>query len=357
MTGLTSLSNSTTSTRGASASAAAAGITRRSAATVAARRRPSARPRGAFTTLPTVPAPLSDQGSDPSGSTPRSAAGPQPSRSQSVREGCERLAAEAQGAPPLWPRRWPDASSSSSRSPWPFPASPPRARLARGARARRSAARARSAPRDPDAVPARRDPLARPGAGRAADAVDDRAVVGLDARAGGDRGRAGLRQRRAPHDRASWRVGAPVWVGRAVAVEVRTVGRVTRARALTVRSPVSKVPLRRRRLTRRPAARRACGMAGRRGDRQGQAELRGHAADGARPSHGRDEHVHAAPGARRSCARSSSTTSRATAGTTSATTRSSTASARSTRVAPAASTATWSGPTRAGSTPARSASR
>ena len=41
-----------------------------------------------------------------------------------------------------------------------------------------------------------------------------------------------------------WRVGAPVWVGRAVAVEVRTSGRVTRARALTVRSPVSKVPFR-----------------------------------------------------------------------------------------------------------------
>jgi flagellar hook assembly protein FlgD len=41
-----------------------------------------------------------------------------------------------------------------------------------------------------------------------------------------------------------WRVGAPVWVGRAIAVEVRTVGRVTRARALTVRSPVSKVPFR-----------------------------------------------------------------------------------------------------------------
>jgi len=41
-----------------------------------------------------------------------------------------------------------------------------------------------------------------------------------------------------------WRVGAPVWVGRAVAVEVRAFGRVTRARALTVRSPVSKVPSR-----------------------------------------------------------------------------------------------------------------
>jgi N-acetylmuramoyl-L-alanine amidase len=41
-----------------------------------------------------------------------------------------------------------------------------------------------------------------------------------------------------------WRKSAPVWVGHAVAVEVRTSGRVTRARALTVRSPVSKVPLR-----------------------------------------------------------------------------------------------------------------
>jgi hypothetical protein len=41
-----------------------------------------------------------------------------------------------------------------------------------------------------------------------------------------------------------WRLGAPVWVGNADRVEVRVHGRVTRARALTVRSPVSKVPLR-----------------------------------------------------------------------------------------------------------------
>jgi len=41
-----------------------------------------------------------------------------------------------------------------------------------------------------------------------------------------------------------WRLGEPVWVGRARGLEVRAVGRVTRARALTVRSPVSKVPLR-----------------------------------------------------------------------------------------------------------------
>jgi hypothetical protein len=41
-----------------------------------------------------------------------------------------------------------------------------------------------------------------------------------------------------------WRLGAPVWVGRADRVEVRAHGRVTRAQALTVRSPVSKVPLR-----------------------------------------------------------------------------------------------------------------
>jgi N-acetylmuramoyl-L-alanine amidase len=44
--------------------------------------------------------------------------------------------------------------------------------------------------------------------------------------------------------RASWRMSAPVWVGQAVALEVRTIGRVTRVRALTVRSPVSKVGLR-----------------------------------------------------------------------------------------------------------------
>jgi flagellar hook assembly protein FlgD len=41
-----------------------------------------------------------------------------------------------------------------------------------------------------------------------------------------------------------WRVSAPLWVGTAVALEVRAFGRVTRARALTVRSPVSKVPFR-----------------------------------------------------------------------------------------------------------------
>jgi hypothetical protein len=41
-----------------------------------------------------------------------------------------------------------------------------------------------------------------------------------------------------------WKKSAPVWVGRAVALEVRTSGRVTQARALTVRSPVSKVPMR-----------------------------------------------------------------------------------------------------------------
>jgi hypothetical protein len=41
-----------------------------------------------------------------------------------------------------------------------------------------------------------------------------------------------------------WRVSAPVWVGTAVALEVRTFARVTRARVLTVRSPVSKVPFR-----------------------------------------------------------------------------------------------------------------
>jgi len=41
-----------------------------------------------------------------------------------------------------------------------------------------------------------------------------------------------------------WRLGAPVWVGRGSGLEVRTIGRVTRARAYTVRSPISKVPLR-----------------------------------------------------------------------------------------------------------------
>jgi hypothetical protein len=41
-----------------------------------------------------------------------------------------------------------------------------------------------------------------------------------------------------------WRLGEPVWVGRGLGLQVRPIGRVTRARALTVRSPVSKVPLR-----------------------------------------------------------------------------------------------------------------
>ena len=41
-----------------------------------------------------------------------------------------------------------------------------------------------------------------------------------------------------------WRLGAPVWVGEADRVEVRAHGRVSRAQALTVRSPISKVPLR-----------------------------------------------------------------------------------------------------------------
>jgi len=41
-----------------------------------------------------------------------------------------------------------------------------------------------------------------------------------------------------------WRLGEPVWVGGGEGLEVRAIGRVTRARALTVRSPVSKVPLR-----------------------------------------------------------------------------------------------------------------
>jgi flagellar hook assembly protein FlgD len=41
-----------------------------------------------------------------------------------------------------------------------------------------------------------------------------------------------------------WHLGAPVWVGSGEGIEVRAVGRVSRARALTVRSPVSKVPLR-----------------------------------------------------------------------------------------------------------------
>ncbi len=42
----------------------------------------------------------------------------------------------------------------------------------------------------------------------------------------------------------AWRLGSPVWVGHADRVEVRIHGRVTRAEALTVSSPVSKVPVR-----------------------------------------------------------------------------------------------------------------
>ena len=146
-----------------------------------------------------------------------------------------------------------------------------------------------------DAVPARRDPLARAGAGRAADAVDDRAVVGLEAGAGGRRGRAGLRQRRASHEprlaRRGARLGGARDRGRGTDGRPRHTGPRTDGAEPRLQGAVPG-----RRLTRRPAARRACGMAGGRGDRQGQAELRGHAPDGARPSHGRDEHVHAAPG-------------------------------------------------------------
>ena len=53
--------------------------------------------------------------------------------------------------------------------------------------------------------------------------------------------------RASPEARATpgWRLGAPVWVGTADRVEVRVSrGKVTRAQALTVHSPVSRVPLR-----------------------------------------------------------------------------------------------------------------
>jgi hypothetical protein len=63
-------------------------------------------------------------------------------------------------------------------------------------------------------------------------------AVREDAGDGPDTGSGEARSTRA------WRLGAPVWVGQADGVEVRAVGRVTRARAVTVRSPVSKVPLR-----------------------------------------------------------------------------------------------------------------
>ena len=170
------------------------------------------------------------------------------------------------------------------------------ARVARGARApaRRRALPQRRATRD--AVPARRDPLARAGAGRAADAVGDRAVVAPGSRvqeAAEDAPDSGSAERRTSR---GWRVGAPVWVG----ARDRGRGADGRPRHTGARADGAEPRLQGavpgRRLTRRPAARRACGVAGGRGDRQGQAELRGHAPDGARPSHGRDEHVHAAPG-------------------------------------------------------------
>ena len=43
---------------------------------------------------------------------------------------------------------------------------------------------------------------------------------------------------------AGWRIGAPAWVGHATAIQTRRVGRVTRVRTFTVRSPVARVPLR-----------------------------------------------------------------------------------------------------------------
>ncbi len=57
----------------------------------------------------------------------------------------------------------------------------------------------------------------------------------------GDAPDASTREARASR---GWHLGAPVWVGRGDGLEVRTIGRVTRAQALTVRSPVSKVPMR-----------------------------------------------------------------------------------------------------------------
>ena len=94
-----------------------------------------------------------------------------------------------------------------------------------------------------------------------------------------------------------WRLGEPVWVGRGEGLEVRAIGRVTRARALTVRSPVSKVPLRTVAAAGLPQHRAAERLAGGRVDRSGQAAVRRHAADGLRPPHGGHQRLHAAPGA------------------------------------------------------------
>jgi N-acetylmuramoyl-L-alanine amidase-like protein len=44
--------------------------------------------------------------------------------------------------------------------------------------------------------------------------------------------------------RGGWRLGAPIWVGPSDRLEVRAIGRVLRARAFTVRSPIVRVPLR-----------------------------------------------------------------------------------------------------------------
>ena len=199
---------------------------------------------------------------------------------------------------PVASTRWPDAFSSPSRSPWRSrPSRRPGSRRSRCARSR-SEAPGRSARR------IRRSRSSSWGSTGAARAVSSCGHVRPAAPGrrwqpvaededGPDPGGA---EQRAGN---GWRVSAPVWVGTAVALEVRTFGRVTRARALTVRSPDLEGPLPGDGLCRDATRRRAIGMARGRGDREGEARLCGRAPHGARPPHRGNEHVHAAPGARR----------------------------------------------------------
>ena len=50
-----------------------------------------------------------------------------------------------------------------------------------------------------------------------------------------------------------WVIGEGVWVGRATRVEIRAAGTVSRVRAFTVRSPISRVPIRTQTSTTEPS--------------------------------------------------------------------------------------------------------
>ena len=204
-------------------------------------------------------------------------------------------------------------------------------------------------------VPARRHPLAGPRPARAPRPNGER----LDTVAAGSRGRGRHTRPVEPRGTRDARM-APRRAGMGRSREgSRGAGdRPSHARRarLTVRSPVSKVPLRTVAAAGVAADRAAERLAGGRVDRPRETRVRRHAPHGVRPPHGRHERLHARPGAGGRAGDRDLPRARETAGTTSATTRSSTGSAPSTRAGRAASTGTWSARTRRGSTRARSGS-